>query len=55
MNLFALLQTISRAEFEPLPEFYSVELRELAYSMLRVDPKVYLYILYLLVLILHYN
>mmetsp|Transcript_23171 Transcript_23171/g.33972 ORF Transcript_23171/g.33972 Transcript_23171/m.33972 type:complete len:1021 (-) Transcript_23171:170-3232(-) len=39
LNLYSLFQKISQGEYSPLPERYSSELRELAYSMISTDPE----------------
>ena len=39
LNLYSLFQKISKADFQPLPEHYSEDLRNLAYSMINIDPQ----------------
>lgn len=38
LNLYSLFQKISRADYDPVPESYSTELRQLAHAMLNVEP-----------------
>lgn len=38
LDLYGLFQKISKADFKPLPETYSPNLRDLAHTMLRVQP-----------------
>ena len=39
LNLYSLFQKISRGEYELLPETYTEELRQLAYSMITIQPE----------------
>ncbi|CAM9619988.1 unnamed protein product [Chrysoparadoxa australica] len=38
LNLYSLFQKISKGDYAPLPEHYSMDLIELAYSMINTDP-----------------
>lgn len=40
LDLYTLFQNISRGEFEPLSDAYSMDLRDLVRSMLNTNPKV---------------
>lgn len=39
LNLYSLFQKISNGEYQPLPDTYSLELRNMAYSMISINPE----------------